>query len=158
MRFFCLAITAVLLAACGSIRPTGTPAPEFYAPPGRVDLPFSEAVRAGPWLLLAGQLGTESLDADDLSQVRLVEGGIRAETRQTLENIRATLERHGASLDDVVRCTVMLADIREWPAMNEIYVTFFPDQRPARSAFGTSGLALGARVEIECTAFVKRKT
>jgi enamine deaminase RidA (YjgF/YER057c/UK114 family) len=73
-----------------------------------------------------------------------------------MENIKATLEKNGSSLDHVVKCTVMLADIKEWAQMNTVYVTYFKkDRLPARSAFGTNGLALGARVEIECIAVVK---
>jgi enamine deaminase RidA (YjgF/YER057c/UK114 family) len=71
-----------------------------------------------------------------------------------MENIRDVLERSGSSLDRVVKCTVMMADMKEWPAMNEVYVTYFPRNRPARSALGANGLALGARVEIECIATV----
>ena len=82
-------------------------------------------------------------------------GGIKPETKQTMENIKRTLEKYGSSLDQVVKCTVMLADISEWSAMNEVYVTYFPNHKPARSAFGTSGLARGARLEIECWAVVK---
>jgi enamine deaminase RidA (YjgF/YER057c/UK114 family) len=82
----------------------------------------------------------------------LPSGGIGPETRQTLENIKNTVEKHGSSMDRVFKCTVMLADISEWAAMNEVYVTFFPGNKPARSAFGASGLAMGARVEIECLA------
>jgi enamine deaminase RidA (YjgF/YER057c/UK114 family) len=82
-----------------------------------------------------------------------VPGGIQPETRQVLENIRALLLRSGSSMDRVVKCTVFLADMREWGAMNEVYVTFFAaDRRPARTAAGASGLALDARVEIECVA------
>jgi 2-iminobutanoate/2-iminopropanoate deaminase len=112
---------------------------------GRADLPFSAAVRVGPMLYLSGQLGTDSA-------ARIVPGGVAAETRQALENIKRLLEANGSSLDGVVKCTVMLADIREWGDMNQVYVTYFPRHRPARSAFGTSGLALGGRVEIECMA------
>ena len=86
--------------------------------------------------------------------LELAAGGIGAETRQTMENIRATLERYGSSLDRIVKCTIMLDDMGEWPAMNEVYVTFFPGDRPARSALGADGLALGARVEIDCIATV----
>lgn len=111
--------------------------------------PFSEAVRVGDMLYLSGAIG---IDPDTGS---LAEGGIGAETRQTMENIKETLERHGSSMDHVVRCLVMLADIGEWGAMNEVYRTFFEDHYPARSAMGASGLALGARVEIECTATVQ---
>jgi enamine deaminase RidA (YjgF/YER057c/UK114 family) len=71
-----------------------------------------------------------------------------------MTNLRAVLERHGSSLDRVVKCTVMLADMGEWAAMNGVYVEFFPTNLPARSAFGASGLALGSRVEIECVAMV----
>jgi 2-iminobutanoate/2-iminopropanoate deaminase len=108
-------------------------------------LPFSEAVRVGQVLYLSGQVGIDSTQ-------KLVVGGIAAETRQTLENIRRVLERHGLSLDHVVKCTVMLADMSEWQAMNAVYRTYFTAHLPARSAFGTTGLALGARVEIECMA------
>ena len=79
-------------------------------------------------------------------------GGVEPETRQALENIRDVLARSGSSMDRVVKCTVMMADMREWPAMNGVYATFFRAHKPARSAFGTTGLALGARVEIECIA------
>jgi reactive intermediate/imine deaminase len=108
-------------------------------------LPFSEAVEAGDMLFLSGQIG---LGSDD----KLVPGGIAAETRQTMSNIRAVLERHASSLDRVVKVTVMLADMGEWAAMNAEYVKFFPNHLPARSAFGCNGLAMNARVEIECIA------
>lgn len=111
--------------------------------------PFSEAVRVGNMLYLSGQIGTVSP-----GEARLVEGGIQAETRQTLENIKAVLERYGSSLDRIVKCTVMIDDIAEWPAMNEVYATYFPGNKPARSALGADGLALGAAVEIECWATV----
>ena len=115
-----------------------------------LDLPFSEAVRVGDMLYLSGQLGNRP------GTLELVPGGIVPETRQTMENIKATLERFGSSLDRVVRCLVMIDDISEWPAMNQVYLEFFPDpdRRPARSALGADGLALGARVEIECIATV----
>jgi 2-iminobutanoate/2-iminopropanoate deaminase len=112
-------------------------------------LPFSEAVRVGHILYLSGALGIVP------GTRQLAEGGIGPETRQTLENIKATLEANGSSLGEVVKCTVFLADIAEWAAMNEVYITFFPTNPPARSALGSSGLALGARTEIECIATVK---
>lgn len=127
------------------------PRVEYLSRPGTAarPLPFSEAVRVGEMLYLSGQLGTDET-------FKLVPGGIAAETRRTLENIRGVLERHGSSMDSVVKCTVMMADMKEWGAMNEVYVTFFkPGRLPSRSAFGASGLALGARVEIECWATVK---
>ena len=86
-------------------------------------------------------------------RLELVSGGIRGQATQVLENIRAILERNGSSMDRVVKCTVFLADIADWGAMNEVYRTFFKIP-PARSALGASGLALGARVEIECIAVV----
>ncbi len=139
-----LILSAVLLTGCRPGTPPSTRA-EFYPVTGDRALPFSEAVRVGNMLYLSGQLGTDSTG-------RLVPGGIGPETRQALANIRAVLERHGSSLDKVVKCTAMLADIGEWAAMNAVYLTFFSSHRPARSAFGTSGLALGARLELECMA------
>ena len=118
--------------------------PLFF--PGHPSLPFSSAVRVGDVLYLSGQLGNVP------GESRLVPGGIEAETRQTLENVRDLLASLGSSMDRVFKCTVMLADIGEWARMNAVYVTFFPGDKPTRSAFGTSGLALGARVEIECWA------
>ncbi len=111
-------------------------------------LPFSEAVRVGNMLFLSGQLGLDTSG-------KLVPGGIAAETRQTMENIKATLERHGSSLDHVIKVTVMLADMSEWGEMNGIYVTYFLNHLPARSALGANGLALGAKIEIECIAVIK---
>jgi 2-iminobutanoate/2-iminopropanoate deaminase len=116
---------------------------------GRAGSPFSEAVRVGQVLYLSGQLGVDASGA-------LASGGIKAETKQVMDNIRAVLERNNSGMDRVVKCTVMLLDIAERPAMSEVYVTYFPkDRMPARSTFGTTGLALGARVEIECMATVK---
>jgi reactive intermediate/imine deaminase len=136
-----LIVGALLLAGCQD----GRPEVEFFPIPGNSPLPFSEAVQVGDMLYLSGQLGTDTSG-------RLVPGGIGPETRQALTNIASILERHGSSLDRVVKCTAMLADISEWGDMNQVYLTFFPKQRPARSAFGASGLALGARMELECIA------
>ena len=111
-------------------------------------LPFSEAVRVGTTLYLSGQIGVDSA-------MKLVPGGIMPETRQTMENIRATLERYGSSLEQVIKVTVMLADMREWEEMNKVYATYFNKHLPARSALGANGLALGARVEIECIAVLQ---
>jgi enamine deaminase RidA (YjgF/YER057c/UK114 family) len=83
----------------------------------------------------------------------LVSGGIEAETHQTMQNIRDILESNGSSLDRVVKCLVMIDDMAEWPRMNTVYATYFPGPKPARSALGADGLALNAKVEIECTAF-----
>ncbi|MCI0433686.1 MAG: RidA family protein [Gemmatimonadetes bacterium] len=114
-----------------------------------LNLPFSEAVRVGDILYLSGVIGV-------LPGTReLPPGGIEAETRQAMENIKERVERYGSSMDRIIRCTIMLADMAEWERMNQVYVTYFPNHRPARSAFGASGLALGARVEIECTAVAR---
>ena len=107
--------------------------------------PFSPAVKANGFIFLSGQVGTDSTG-------RLVSGGIQPETRQAMSNIRDLLARSGSSMDKVVKCTVFILDMAEWPKMNEVYVTFFSGSPPARSATGASGLALGARVEIECIA------
>lgn len=109
-------------------------------------LPFADVVRAGNLLFQSGKLGLAP------GKMELVPGGIKAETRATMEAIRDGFARHGASMDRVVKCTVFLADMKEWAAMNEVYVQFFPKGKPARSALGVNGLALGARVEIECIA------
>lgn len=116
------------------------------APKGFVK-PFADARRVGDVLFLSGDIGL------DPATGRLAPGGIGAETRQAFENIRATLARHGLTLADIVKCTVMLADMSEWAAFNEVYLTYFEkDALPARSAFGATALALGARMEIECIA------
>jgi reactive intermediate/imine deaminase len=132
----------------------------FAAGPAKADLeylnptpesakawPFSDAVRVGDLLFVSGKLGNVPGTMD------LAPGGIQGETRQTMENIKSTVERYGGSMDRPVKCTVFLADIAEWGAMNEVYKTYFPN-KPARSALGSSGLALDARVEIECIAVV----
>lgn len=147
MRSTLLIIAALSTLACGSRRAAPRPLTEFLTPYGPPTRPFSPAVRVGNLLFLSGQIGTTSTGA-------LIPGGIEAETRQTLENIRDVLQRTGSSMDRVVKCTVMLADMREWDAMNSVYTSFFPGHKPARSSFGATGLALGARVEIECIASV----
>lgn len=119
----------------------------YHMPYGRPTRPFTPAVQVGDVLYLAGQIGT-SADA----QGGVVPGGIQAETRQTMLNIKDVLEKSGSSMDRVVKCTVFMADMKEWDAMNEVYTTFFPNHKPARSALGANGLALNARVEIECIA------
>ena len=121
--------------------------PEFMTLGSTLPYPFSPVVRVGDMLYLSGQIGTDSAG-------RVVPGGIQAETRQALNNIRDIVTRSGSSMDRVVKCTVMMADMKEWPLMNEVYSTYFPGHKPARSALGATGLALNARVEIECWAVV----
>ena len=139
-----LAIFAVFSVTANA----GGPHVEHYSANPDMQLPFSDAVRVDHMLYLSGKIGNVP------GTRNLAEGGIAGETRQTLENIKASLEKHGSSLGEVVKCTVFLADIAEWAAMNEVYVEYFPVDPPARSALGSSGLALGARVEIECLATV----
>jgi len=122
---------------------------EFLNPEGNSNRPFSEAVRVGNLLFTSGNLGRDPVTR------QLPEGGIAAETKQCLENIKTVLEKYGSSMDQVVKVTVMLADIDEWAAMNEVYVSYFTNNKPARSAFGGNGLAGGARVEIECIAYIE---
>jgi reactive intermediate/imine deaminase len=125
----------------------------FKSPsPFATNLPFSESVQVGNLLYLSGQLGV-----DESGQV--VPGGVQAETRQAMEHIRGILARRGLTFDNVVKCLVMMADMSEWSAMNEVYITYFSkDRLPARSAMGVGSLARGARLEIECIAEMKAKT
>ena len=113
-------------------------------------LPLSEGVRVGDTLYLSGVVGVVP------GQLKVVPGGLAPEARQALANVRTMLEAQGLSLKNVVKCTVMLADIGEWGAFNEIYKEFFSAPYPARAAFGANGLALGARVEVECIAAYPR--
>lgn len=127
-----------------------SPAPLQHLNSGRVlpaaDLPFSEGVRHGDTIYLSGQLGVKP------GTLELVPGGIEPEARQVMTNIQSSLEAHGLSMARVIKCTVMLADMKEWGRFNAIYATFFEGPKPARSALGANGLALGARVEVECIA------
>ena len=143
-----VSLAALCLMAAGSLRAQERALVEHLKSSGSLpaDLPFSEAVRVGDTVYLSGQIGVEP------GTMELVEGGLAAEARQTLENIKATLQANGLSMDDVVKCTVMLADIGEWAVFNEIYRSYFSPPYPVRSAFGANGLAGGARVEVECTA------
>ena len=112
-------------------------------------LPFSDLVRVGDVLYLSGRVGVRP------GTLKLVEGGIEAETREILDSMRALLAANGSSLDHVFKCTVMIADMGEWSRFNAVYVTYFDEARlPARSALGANGLALGASVELECLATV----
>ena len=134
--------------------------PVFAASPGDIEFlvsestraanrPFSDAVRVGKMIYLSGTLGTLP------GKSTLAPGGTAAETRQALENIKTMLIGYGTSMDKVVKCTVMLADIEDYGVMNEIYVSYFPGPKPARSTFAANGLALGARTEIECWAVLQ---
>ena len=148
MKSFLMLVVVVLLAGCEA-EVTASPDVAYLQAPGTEDmnLPFSSAVRVDNMLYLSGSIGLVP------GTRQLAEGGIEGETKQALENISQTLQTFGSSMDKVIKCTVFLADMREWGAMNDVYRTFFPNP-PARSALGTSGLALNSRVEIECIAVV----
>ena len=110
-------------------------------------LPFCSAVRVGDMLYLSGAIGNAP------GGLTLVAGGLAPETKQTMENIGAVLKHCGLGYADIVKATVFLADMSEWKTFNEVYVGYFaPGELPARSALGCNGLALGARVELECIA------
>ncbi len=113
--------------------------------PSGLGFPFSSAVRHGNVLYISGQVGEEM-------NGELVQGGITAETRQTLINIDTILKAHNLDRSNVVKCTVFIDDMSKWGQMNDVYATYFGDHLPARSALGADGLALGAAVEIECIA------
>ena len=138
---------ALLGASLAIIASSATAAPPVYYP-SQSAYPFSDAVQVGDMLILSGQIGAKP------GTGAVVPGGIGPETGQSLDNIAASLKRRGLGMDSVVKCTAMLADMKEWPAFNAVYATYFKKGHyPTRSAFGVSGLALGARVELECWAY-----
>ena len=108
-------------------------------------LPFSSAVRIGDILYLSGQMGFR--DDGTLAD------GMEGQARQALENVRAVLDSAGLGFRDVFHCTVMLADMAQWADFNTVYLQYFRDPLPTRSAFGANGLALGGLVELECQAY-----
>jgi reactive intermediate/imine deaminase len=124
------------------------PGREVVAVPGLLPagVPFTPAVRAGGLIFLSGQVGIRP------GTFQLVDGGIEAEARQTMENIGKVLDAAGADYDDIVKCTVFLADIADWAIFNDVYSEYFPGDSPARSAFASSGLVLGAATEVDCIA------
>ncbi len=111
----------------------------------RQNTPFSAAVETENLLFLSGQIGKDHIKG------MLVSGGIKAETKQALENIKAVLAQHNSSLDRVVKCTVILADINDFKDFNSVYVQYFPN-KPARTTFAAGGLAIGAKIEIDVIA------
>jgi len=152
MKIISAIATGVLAMTSTSAAAQTRPAVEHYGRPvlNGQPLPFSDAVRVGDVLYLSGQLG---IGADGK-----LPAGIEAQTRQTLDNIGAVLKRAGLGYSDVFHCTAMLSDMANWPAMNKVYVSYFPEgKRPARSAFGTNGLALGALIELECQAYAGKR-
>ena len=145
MRTYIVLTLSLLLICCESKQKVEYLQTDNHAALGR---PFSEAVRVGNMLYLSGKIG-------NIPGEGVVPGGIEPETRQTMKNIKQVLERYGSSLDEVVKCLCMLEDINDWAAMSAEYIKFFPNHKPARSAFAGSGLAASAKVEIECIATVE---
>ena len=141
-RFYIGVLFALVMVAMGAIAK-----PEFFdeGPMAGKGYPFSESVRVGNILFISGQVGVDENE-------ELVEGGIVGETRQIMSNIGGALERRGLDFSDVVKCTVFLADVAEWSEFNTIYKSYFTPPRPARSALGANGLALGAKLEVDCIA------
>jgi 2-iminobutanoate/2-iminopropanoate deaminase len=111
--------------------------------------PYTPIVRAGDWLVVSGQVG--AVDG------KLVGGGVQAELRQALANLRGLLEGEGATLADVAKTTLFVRHIDDYAAVNQVYVEAFGDHRPARSAVAVAGLPLGALVEVEAWAFKKEE-
>ena len=141
------ACIGAMICSQQSVSATRTAA-EYSSMPavGGQQLPFSEAVKVGSTLYLAGQIGNLP------GTPTLAPGGIVPEARRAMDNIKAVIERHGGTMSSIVKCTVFLTDIRDWPAFNEVYRGYFTDHYPARSALAASGLAFGARVEVDCIA------
>ena len=140
-----IALLAVLVA------PAGLAAQDrhvIHTPYEVAGLPFSTAVRVGNLLFLSGQIGNTPGTRE------LADTGVTGQTRQALENIKGVLAAAGSTLERAVKCTVFLTDIRDYQAMNAVYASYFPTDPPARSTVAGSGLAFGARVEIECIATV----
>ena len=141
-------VLLLFVAGCASSKPATQPKPaglmpEFVVPNSR-NSPFSPVVKVGNTLYVSGQLGTGA-----------GQNGVGAETTAALNRISQLLKQAGSSMERVAKCTVMLDDMKNWNAMNEAYIAFFPaDKRPARSSFGATALAQGGHVEIECIATV----
>lgn len=111
----------------------------------RANAPFSDAVETENLLFLTGQIGKNHKVG------KLVEGGIEAETKQVILNIKDVLDHHNLTLDDVVKCTVILKDINDFKTFNSVYIQYFT-KKPARTTFAASGLAGGASIEVDVIA------
>lgn len=113
--------------------------------PKKQSAPYSDAVQAGNMYFLAGQMGM------DHTTRTVVDGGIQKETEQAIENIKAVLAQHGMTLDNVVKCTVILADIEDFAAFNEIYAQYFT-KKPARTTFAAKAVPANGNIEIDVIA------
>ncbi|TWB52831.1 RidA family protein [Nitrospirillum viridazoti] len=121
---------------------------QFYRPE-TTRVPYSQVVRVGDILYVSGQLG--------VNQEGKVAGDVGVQAKAAMDNISAALGRVGSGMGAVFKCTVMLTDMAQWAAFNQVYVSYFkPDRLPARSAMGVSALPLGAGVEVECWAYAPK--
>ena len=118
-----------------------------YHPHKLDSVPYSESVQVGDMLYISGQIANLE---DDYNKI--IEGGIRPQVNQTMKNIKTILEKHNASMDDIVKCTCILANGDDWGMMSEEYVKYFKKQKPARTTFGGAELGDDILVEIECIA------
>jgi reactive intermediate/imine deaminase len=138
--------TAALMACASASHFAQAADAEFFNKGNAPGRPFSLAVRTGDFVFLSGQLGT-----DDKG---LVPGGFDAQSRKAMDNIADILKGMGLGMENVVKCTIMIADMNKWADFNKVYITYFkPGRLPARSALGANGLALGGEVEVECMAY-----
>ncbi len=147
MRITIIRVAILVLTSIASLHSQESSGIIFHEPenPARALAPFSEAVQVGNTYYLSGQIGM------DRSVNRLAEGGIQGETRQAIRNIQGVLRYHGMDLGNVVKCTVILRDIDDFKAFNEVYAEYFPN-KPARTTYAAAGLALGAKIEIDVIA------
>ncbi|MDA1028411.1 MAG: Rid family detoxifying hydrolase [Bacteroidetes bacterium] len=144
-----LTFTGCQQSELAEIAPVETPKPEvefLNSESALPDAPFSQAVRVGNMLYMSGQIGVMPGTRE------FPEGGFDEQAHQVMNNIKITAEQFGSSMDRVVKCLVMIEDMSRWADFNAVYVQYFPGPKPARSAFGSKGLALGALFEVECIA------
>ena len=119
----------------------------IYHPHKLESVPYSESVLVDGILYISGQIGNDASDYN-----KIVEGGLRPQVRQAMNNIKNILIKHDATMDDIVKCTCILANGDDWGAMSEEYVKFFKKHKPARTTFGGADLGDGILVEIDCIA------
>ncbi len=111
--------------------------------------PYSQAIRVDPWVWVSGQIPLDPRSGT------LVSGEIEAQTRRVLDNLKAVLEAAGSSLDHVVKTTIYLRDIGDFPKVNEVYATYFQQTPPARATVEVSNLPKNARIEIDAVALLR---
>ncbi len=147
MKYFFLFLSSILLLTGSKALAQDHPGIIFHESHEvkKKSAPFSDAVEVGNLFFLAGQIGM------DHSTRTMVQGGIQAETKQAIMNIKEVLQQHGLTLDHVVKCTVILSSMDNFAAFNEIYASYFT-KKPARTTFAANGLARNAMIEIDVIA------